>query len=85
MKTDLTWRHWLKESKNQALLKKSPSLAQKKFLAEQDNYRQKWNYLRSIWLNSTSLESDSDVLANLGVGYMPIYGDQTVGPLFSVR
>ena len=85
MKLDLTWRDWLMESKNQALLKESPSRAKKQFLAEQDIYRRKWDYLQSMWLNHTSLttledevEKDSDAIGNWGVGYMVIYGGQAV-------
>ena len=73
------------ESKNQALLKESPSRAQKQFTAEQDIARRNWDYLGSKWLNSTSLttiedevERDSDAIGNYGVGYIVIHGGQAV-------
>ena len=85
MKTELTWRDWLMSSKNQALLKESPSIAKRQFLSEQDIYRRKWDYLQSMWLSSTALttieqevEIDSDAIANYGVGYMIVYGGQAV-------
>ena len=55
MKLELTWRDWLRESKNQALLKESPSRAKKQFLAAQDKYRRKWDYLGNTWLSSTKI------------------------------
>ena len=70
-------------SKNQALLKESPSRAKRQFLIEQDTFRRKWDYLGSMWLSSTALttieqevEVDSDAIGNWGVDYMAIWAGQ---------
>lgn len=85
MKTELTWRDWLMSSKNQALLKESPSRAKRQFLTEQDVYRRKWDYLQTMWLSSTSLttieqevEVDSDAIGSYGIGVMVVYGGQAI-------
>ena len=85
MKTELTWRDWLTNTKNRDLLKESPSIAKRQFLIEQDVYRRKWDYIGRMWLNSTSLttieqevEIDSDAIANYGVAFMVIYGGQAI-------